>query len=55
MAFTTQDGKTFENRSNGPAMSAGTLSSDTADVYPESNPTAGDACRAEAKRLNDQL
>ena len=23
------------------------------DVYPESNPTPGDACRAEAERLND--
>jgi len=23
------------------------------DVYPESNPTPGDVCRAEAERLND--
>lgn len=23
------------------------------DVYPESNPTPGDVCRAEAQRLND--
>jgi hypothetical protein len=25
------------------------------DVYPESNPTPGDVCRAEAARLNDML
>lgn len=25
------------------------------DVYPESNPTPGDVCRAEAARLNDLL
>jgi hypothetical protein len=25
------------------------------DVYPESNPTPGDVCRAEAERLNDLL
>lgn len=25
------------------------------DVYPDSNPTPGDVCRAEAERLNDLL
>lgn len=51
MAFTRQDIRDAIERAGDEHWDA--LVRHHTDVYPESNPTPGDVCRAEAERLND--
>jgi hypothetical protein len=51
MAFSRQDIRESIERTGDEHWDA--LVRHHTDVYPESNPTPGDVCRAEAKRLND--
>lgn len=51
MAFTRQDIREAIERAGDEHWEA--LVRHHTDVYPESNPTPGDVCRAEAERLND--
>jgi hypothetical protein len=51
MAFNRQDIRESIERAGDEQWDA--LVRHHTDVYPESNPTPGDVCRAEAERLND--
>lgn len=51
MAFTRDDIRAAIERAGDEHWDA--LVRHHTDVYPESNPTPGDVCRAEAQRLND--
>lgn len=51
MAFTREDIRAAIERAGDEHWDA--LVKHHTDVYPESNPTPGDVCRAEAERLND--
>jgi len=51
VAFTRQDIRDAIERAGDEHWEA--LVRHHTDVYPESNPTPGDVCRAEAERLND--
>ena len=51
MAFTRQQIRDSVERAGDEHWEA--LVQHHTDVYPESNPTPGDICRAEAERLND--
>jgi hypothetical protein len=51
MAFTRADIRASIERAGDEHWEA--LVEHHTDVYPESNPTPGDVCRAEAERLND--
>jgi hypothetical protein len=51
MAFTRQDIRESIERAGDEHWDA--LVRHHTDVYPESNPTPGDVCRAEAERLNE--
>jgi hypothetical protein len=51
MAFTREDIRASIERAGDEHWDA--LVRHHTDVYPESNPTPGDVCRAEAGRLND--
>ena len=51
MAFNRQDIRESIERAGDEQWEA--LVRHHTDVYPESNPTPGDVCRAEAERLND--
>ncbi len=51
MAFTRQDIRESIERAGDEYWDA--LVRHHTDVYPESNPTPGDVCRAEAERLNE--
>ena len=53
MAFTRQDIRDAIERAGDEHWDA--LVRHHTDVYPESNPTPGDVCRAEASRLNGLL
>src|ERR1700722_8129183 len=51
MAFTREDIRESIERAGDEQWEA--LVKHHTDVYPESNPTPGDVCRAEAERLNE--